>query len=77
MQRKFSQPSSVPSNNRLSIAPWLLLTILNAVAQEDPKPATAAVLAPIPPALGLPKPGPTNDAPYAPQPILQGGAFFS
>ncbi|MDB6035518.1 MAG: hypothetical protein JWM16_5856 [Verrucomicrobiales bacterium] len=27
----------------------------------------------IPPALGVPKPGPTNDAPYAPQPILQGG----
>ena len=23
--------------------------------------------------LGVPKPGPTNDAPYAPQPILQGG----
>jgi hypothetical protein len=28
---------------------------------------------PIPAALGVPKPGPTNDAPYAPQPILQGG----
>ena len=23
--------------------------------------------------LNVPKPGPTNDAPYAPQPILQGG----
>src|SRR5439155_10107899 len=27
-------------------------------------------------ALGAPKPGPTNDAPYAPQPILQGGVVI-
>jgi len=27
----------------------------------------------LPAALGVPRPGPTNDAPYAPQPILQGG----
>ncbi|HMJ88393.1 MAG TPA: alpha/beta hydrolase [Candidatus Acidoferrum sp.] len=27
----------------------------------------------MPRALNVPKPGPTNDAPYAPQPILQGG----
>src|SRR5678815_462693 len=26
--------------------------------------------------LGIPKPGPTNDAPYAPQPILQGGVVI-
>ena len=32
-----------------------------------------AVLAPLPAALGVPSPGPTNDAPYAPQPIVQGG----
>ncbi len=38
----------------------LLLSMLIAVAQ------TAAPL-------GIPKPGPTNDAPYAPQPILPGG----
>lgn len=38
-------------------------------AASDPKP----VLAPLPPPLGLPTPGPTNDAPYAPQPILPGG----
>jgi acetyl esterase/lipase len=30
-------------------------------------------LTPLPPALDVPKPGPTNDAPYAPQPIVQGG----
>jgi len=61
---------SLPMNNPLSIAPWLLLTMLTANAQEPPKPvATNGV----PPALGVPRPGPTNDAPYAPQPILQGG----
>ena len=27
----------------------------------------------LPAPIGVPKPGPTNDAPYAPQPILQGG----
>src|SRR4051812_31545414 len=29
-----------------------------------------------PAALGVPKPGPTNDAPYAPQPIVQGGIIL-
>ena len=28
---------------------------------------------PLPAALAIPAPGPTNDAPYAPQPILPGG----
>jgi endo-1,4-beta-xylanase len=58
-----------------SITLLLLLTIITADAQDSPKatPLTSASLAPIPSALGVPKPGPTNDAPYAPQPILQGG----
>lgn len=45
-----------------------------AFAQDKPD-ATAprSKLAPLPPPLNVPKPGPTNDAPYAPQPILQGG----
>src|SRR5262249_1372824 len=30
----------------------------------------------IPPALGVPQPGTTNDAPYAPQPIVQGGVVI-
>ena len=38
-------------------------------AQEAPRAALPA----LPPAMGLPKPGPVTDAPYAPQPILQGG----
>jgi hypothetical protein len=33
----------------------------------------ADVLAPLPAPLGVPKPGPTNEGPYAPQPILPGG----
>ena len=37
-----------------------------ATAQRPPLPAT-------PPPLGVPKPAPATDAPYAPQPILQGG----
>jgi acetyl esterase/lipase len=36
---------------------------------ESPRVALASTLA----ALNVPHPGPTNDAPYAPQPILQGG----
>src|SRR6185369_2191069 len=35
-----------------------------------------AGLPPVPAALGVPKPGPTNDAPYAPQPIVQGGVVI-
>ena len=46
-------------------------------AQEDvtrqPNAAGRVALAPLPAPLGVPKPGPTNDAPYAPQPILPGG----
>jgi len=55
---------------------WLLLTIIAAATHEFPEKASAAnaaAVAPISSALGVPKPGPTNDTPYAPQPILQGG----
>jgi endo-1,4-beta-xylanase len=64
-------------NRPLTIAPLLLLTIVTAIAQEISKssaaPAASTAIAPGLPALGVPKPGPSNDAPYAPQPILQGG----
>src|SRR6058998_2831348 len=62
-------------NNSLLIAFGLLPTMLAAVAQESSKAPPAlgsSGRTPSPPALGVPKPGPTNDAPYAPQPILQG-----
>jgi hypothetical protein len=60
----------------LPIAPWLLLSIIAAATHEFPERAfatNAAAPALIPSALGVPRPGPANDAPYAPQPILQGG----
>jgi hypothetical protein len=44
--------------------------------QEPPAAAATAArpaLPPLPAPLGVPKPGLTNDAPYAPQPILPGG----
>lgn len=50
----------------------LALTAVTAAAQNTPPPATAT---PVP--LGVPKPGPTNDAPYSPQPILQGGVVVA
>src|SRR5258708_25846985 len=39
--------------------------------------AQNTTLPPVPTALGVPKPGPTNDAPYAPQPIVQGGIVIT
>jgi dienelactone hydrolase len=63
-------------NRPLSFLLWLLLTMIPGVAQETPKipPTTpSGALPPLPAPLGMPKPGPTNDAPYAPQPILPGG----
>jgi acetyl esterase/lipase len=59
-----------------------ILTALAATiasAQSTPQPATAAhaTLAPLPAPLGAPKPGPSTDLPYAPQPILQGGVVIT
>jgi endo-1,4-beta-xylanase len=53
---------------------WSVLVVLAAVvvAQDTPPPAAGT-----PAPLGVPKPGPTNDAPYAPQPILQGGVVVA
>src|SRR5260221_13930128 len=58
----------------------LLLSAFAAFAQNTPSSTNAApvaALAPVPAALGVPKPGPTNDAPYAPQPIVQGGIVIT
>jgi hypothetical protein len=61
-------------NHSLWSTCFLLLTILSVAAQETPAPApVSAPPGRIPMALSVPKPGPTNDAPYAPQSILQGG----
>jgi BD-FAE len=57
----------------------LLLTLAGAFSLGRPPGvlgAETAGLPPVPAALGVPKPGPTNDAPYAPQPIVQGGVVI-
>src|SRR5438128_8591296 len=49
-------------------------------AQNTPQPASAAPraqLPPLPAPLSVPKPGAATDAPYAPQPILQGGVVIT
>ncbi len=62
---------SAPFGRRSILFAVVCACVLFGRAQE-PGAALPKVPA-IPPALNLPQPGPTNDAPYAPQPILQGG----
>ena len=57
-----------------SLCLGVLLSVTIGVAQNNPSPAlTGSGAAGLPAPLGVPRPGPTNDAPYAPQPILPGG----
>jgi endo-1,4-beta-xylanase len=51
--------------------------VLLAGAQDAPHAATSTILPPLPAPLGLPKPGPATDAPYAPTPILPGGVVVA
>jgi endo-1,4-beta-xylanase len=70
----------IAKRNRASVAALLLSTAMAVNAQSNlpsTPTATIAALAPIPAPLGVPKPGPTNDAPYAPQPILPGGVVIA
>lgn len=66
-----------------TLVPCFMLASLSAVSQSAPEAAKSVAtssrpgLSPIPPALGVPAPGPTNDAPYAPQPILPGGVVIA
>jgi acetyl esterase/lipase len=53
----------------------MLLSAATVLAQDAAR--TAPSLPPLPAPLGMPMPGPTNDAPYAPQPILQGGVVLT
>jgi hypothetical protein len=56
---------------RFCLAPLLLLSLMPgvALAQSEPR----ATLPSLPAPLGVPKPGPSTDAPYAPLPIMPGG----
>jgi acetyl esterase/lipase len=51
---------------------WRLLPVLAAAVAS-----AQSTLAPPPAPLAVPKPGPATDAPYAPQPILQGGVVVT
>lgn len=64
-------------NRFTGIALCLLPMARIVIAQDTPKVTATAVLPSPPAALGVPQPGPTNDAPYAPQPILQGGVVIA
>ena len=50
----------------------VLSAVTSAVAQDAAKPP----LPPVPPPIGVPAPAPATDAPYAPQPIVQGGVVL-
>jgi acetyl esterase/lipase len=70
----------MPSFSRLLCGllsvPLLAQTPTPAPAAGAPSVASQPATRPLPPLpapLGIPQPGPTNDAPYAPQPILPGG----
>jgi acetyl esterase/lipase len=60
----------------LSISCFFLIPVVSVLAQESSKSSTARALPPIPPPMSVPAAGPTNDAPYAPQPIVQGGVVI-
>ena len=62
-------PLASTMNLRFAITICIWSLVLSVVAQDASKP----ILVPVPAPLAVPKPGATNDAPYAPQPILQGG----
>ncbi len=69
-------------NRSRSVSKYLLtaaLAVACANAQTAPPAATpsASKLPPLPAPLGIPKPGPATDAPYAPQPILPGGLVLT
>ena len=63
----------IPQRHRLAPLFTALLPLVVLAAQDAPRAALPALPAP----LGVPKPGPATDAPYAPQPILPGGVVVT
>ena len=61
----------------LSSLALLLLTGGNPLRGADTASSATATLPSLPAPLGIPKPGPVTDAPYAPQPILPGGVVVA
>jgi acetyl esterase/lipase len=62
--------------NPLSISWFLVVSVMGVIAQDASTPSTTSTLLAVPPPMNVPAPGATNDAPYAPQPILQGGVVI-
>ncbi len=64
--------------NRTQIAAACAVLLLSAgmAFAQNSGGLTATNTLSLPAPLGIPQPGPTNDAPYAPQPILQGGVVL-
>jgi len=56
---------------RLPLTIWTLLLMPGIVFAQNTNEGRAPLVG-----LAVPKPGPTNDAPYSPQPILQGGVVL-
>ncbi len=56
---------------RLALSLSTLAQLPSSFSQEN-----KLTLPPLPLGIGIPAPGPTNDSPYAPQPILQGGRII-
>jgi acetyl esterase/lipase len=67
----------LPRNPTTALLTTLLCSVLAQDAVLPTNAIVAAALPPLPAPLGMPKPGPTNDAPYAPQPILPGGVVVT
>jgi len=71
---KGHRPGIIP----VSLLAAFLVTATTGAQNPTPSNAVPRVaLPPLPAPLNLPKPGPTNDAPYAPQPILPGGVVVT
>jgi acetyl esterase/lipase len=62
---------------RIQTFVWALTLLLFAVPAGSAQDASRAALPPLPAPLGIPKPAPAGDAPYAPQPILPGGVVVA
>jgi endo-1,4-beta-xylanase len=60
----------------LLIACFILVSAISGLTQETSKAPATLTLPGVPPPMSVPAAGPTNDAPYAPQPILQGGVII-
>ena len=76
---EFANQGSTRMKTPLPFVAWLLLTASAAVHYAPSGTAWAAsavLLTPVPGPLGVPKPAPTNDAPYEPQPLLPGGVVL-